>query len=107
MTCTGTWVGELRSDAAERYPLVLTLVQAGSAVSGTAGAGFDDLAHARADGTHDAATGRIRLRLETIDDVTERIQLEGTVSRELIVGRFTYADRGTGDVHFERHVGAK
>jgi hypothetical protein len=51
MTCTGTWVGELRSDAAERYPIVLTFEQAGSVVGGTAGSGFDDVAHARADGT--------------------------------------------------------
>ena len=106
MACTGTWVGELRSDQGERYPLVLTLEQAGSAVSGTAGAGFGDLAHARvANGTHDAATGLLRLRLETIDDATERMQLEGTVSRDVIVGRFTYDDRGTGDVELKRHGG--
>ena len=104
MTCTGRWVGELRADDAERHPLVLILEQVGSVIQGTSGADLDYLDHARADGTHDEATGRLRLRLETVEDPTEQIQLDGTILRDEIIGRFIYADRGTGDVRLERLV---
>ena len=106
MTCTGRWVGELRADDAKRHPLVLSLEQVGSVIRGTAGADLDHLGHARADGTHDEATGRLRLRLETVEDATEQIQLDGTVVRDAIIGRFIYADRATGDVRLERLVEA-
>ena len=106
MTCTGKWVGELRTDDAERHPLVLSLEQVGSLIRGTAGADLEHLDHARAHGTHDEATGKLRLRLETVEDASEQIQLDGTVVRDAIIGRFIYADRGTGDVRLDRFVEA-
>ena len=104
MTCTGKWVGELRADDTERHPIVLSLEQVGSLIRGTAGADLAHLDHARANGTHDEATGRLRLRLETVEDATEQIQLDGTVVRDEIIGRFVYADRGIGDVRLKRLV---
>ena len=93
----------MRSDTAERYPLVLALNQAGSVVGGSAGCALDDLSHARVtDGVYEASTGHLRLRLESVHDVAEEIELEGVVMHNAFAGRFTYNGRGTGTVHLHR-----